>query len=103
MVSGTRMIWFSVRSFFVLMPVPASTCPKQKPMKKPEFDLRGEDDLRRENEQIKARLTHVYGMQEYTSCLPARVENEWLKSIEKFEQTVRKERQENLRHGLSPN
>lgn len=72
-------------------------------MKNPEFDLRGEDKLRRENEQIKARLTKVYGMQEYTSALPARVENEWLKSIEKFEQTVRNERQENLRHGLSPN
>jgi hypothetical protein len=64
---------------------------------------RNEDELRSENEQIKSRLKNVYGMQEYTSCLSPKLENAWLKSIEEFEKTVKREREEELRQSLNPN
>lgn len=64
---------------------------------------RTEAEVRIENEEIKNRLTNVYGMQEYTSSLSPQLENAWLKSIEAYEKSVREERKAELRSTLSLN
>jgi hypothetical protein len=104
LTSNAKIIRFSVKGFLASIPRFSSNCLKTNiHMKTNQKANRSDDELRSENEQIKERLTKVYGMQEYTSCLSPSLENQWLKSIEAFEKTAKKERREELRRGLGLN